>query len=83
MFDHHFEIAKVVFRCVVGLGEDDIQKSLEQHNLNYVTYEIPPGIRTIKDFSQSVCRRRDHEETLRIQYDGISMKTKLFSTRFG
>ena len=56
---------------------------LKQYNSYFVTYEIPPGIYTLKDISEVVYTKGDHEGTMRIEYDGISMKTKLILIRFG
>ena len=70
-------------RIVVDLDEDDIQFILKQYNPNFITYETPPGIYTIKDTSEAVYTRGDHDGTPQIKYDDISMKTKLILTRFG
>ena len=42
----------IYLRIVVGLDEDDIQLTLKQFNSNFITYEIPPGIYSVKDFSK-------------------------------
>ena len=70
-------------RILVGLDEDDIQLILEQYSSNFVTYEIPHGIYSIKDISDAVYTMGDHDGTLQDECDDISMKTKLISTRFG
>ena len=70
-------------RNVVGLGEDDIQLILEQYNSNFVTYELLPGIYTIKDIAETVYTMGDHEGTLQYEYDNITMETKLILTRLG
>ena len=70
-------------RIVVGLDEDDVQLILKQHNSNFVTYELSPGIYSIEDYSNVVYRMGDHEGTFEIEYDDISMKMKLTLTRFG
>ena len=69
-------------RIVIRLDEVDIQLMLKQNISIFVTYEILPGIYTIKDISELVYTMGDHEGTLRLEYDGLSMKTKLFPTRF-
>ena len=38
------------FRFVVVLDENDFQLQLEQNNSNFVTYELSPGLYTIKNF---------------------------------
>ena len=63
-------------RIVIGLDEDDIQLILKQYNEKFITYELSPGIYTIKDFSEAVHTIGDHKGTLKIEYDDISMKTK-------
>ena len=70
-------------RIVVGLDEDDIRLILKQYNEKFVTYEIPPGIYTIKDLQEAVHPLGDHENTSKIEYDDFTMKTKLILTRFG
>ena len=69
-------------RKVIGLNEDDIQVILKQFDANFVTYELCPRIYTIKDISEVVYTMGNHEGTLKIKYDAISMNTKLLSTRF-
>ena len=56
---------------------------MKKCNSNYVTYEISPGICSIKDISKAVYTLGDHEGTLKIEYDDITMKTKLILKRFG
>ena len=70
-------------RIIIGLDEDDIQLILKQYNANFVTYELYAGIYSIKDIQEVVCHIGDHEGTLQIEYDDISVKTKLTLTRFG
>ena len=70
-------------RIVVGLGEEDIQLTLKQYISNFVTYEITPCIYSIKDSSEAVYNMGDHEGTLKIEHDDISMKRKLILTLFG
>ena len=71
------------FRIIVGLDEDDIQVISKQHNSIFFTNEITPGVYSIKDVSEDVYTRGDHEKTLQIEYDDISRKTKLILTHFG
>ena len=51
--------------------------------MNSVTYEILPEIYSIKDISTVVYTITDHEGTLQIKNDDISMKTKHILTWFG
>ena len=70
-------------RIVAGLDEDDFQFILKQCISFLITYELSPRIFTIKDISQAVHTKSDHEGTLQIQYDDISMKAKPILTRCG
>ena len=67
---------------MVGLDEEDIQLILKHCNPNVVTHELSSTIYTIKDVSEGVYILGDHERTLQIEYDDISMKSKLILTRF-
>ena len=64
------------------MDKDVIQLFLKQYISNFVTYELSPGICSIKDISKAVYAMSDHERTLKIEYDGIRMKTKLILTPF-
>ena len=70
-------------RIVVGLDEDGIQLILKPYIANFVIYELDPGIYTIKDLQEALHPLGHHDGTLQMEYDDISMKTKLISTRFG
>ena len=70
-------------RIVVGFDEDDIQLISKQCNSYFITYEIRPGMYTIKDISEAVYTEGDHDGNIQIEYDDISMKTKLILTRVG
>ena len=62
---------------VVGLDEDEIQLTFRQFNSNFVTYDLLPGIYSIRDISEAVYTVRDYGGTLQIVYDDFTMKTKL------
>ena len=64
-------------RIVVGLDEDKIQLILKQYFSNFITYEIYLAIYTIRDLQEAVHPPGDYEGTLKIEYDVITMKTKL------
>ena len=51
-------------RIIVDLGEEDIQLTLKQNNSYFITYKISPGIYTIKDISEAVCTKSNHDETI-------------------
>ena len=64
-------------RIVVGLDEEDIQLILKQYNSDFVTYELTPGIYTIQDISDTIYTFSGHSEIIEIEYDDITMKTKI------
>ena len=67
-------------RIVIGLNENDVQLTLKQYNSKFVPYELSPGICTIKDKSEAVYTMDDHEETLKTDYDDVTMKRKHFDS---
>ena len=70
-------------KIVNSLDEHDIQLILKQYISSFVTYKIDPGIYSIEDISKVVYTMGDSEGTLKIEYNDISMKTKLIVTHFG
>ena len=74
MLNHNFES---YLRIVVGLYEEDIQLILKQYNSHFITFELTPGIYTIQDISDAVHTFSGHSEIIQIEYDDISMKTKI------
>ena len=64
-------------RMVVGLDEDDIQLILKEYNSHFNTYELTPGIYTIQDNSDAIQTFSGHKETIQLESDDISMKTKI------
>ena len=74
---------KGFLRFVVGLDEDDIQLILKQNISNSVTFDLTPGIYSLKDTSDDVYIMGDHEGTLQSEYDHFNMKTELVLTGFG
>ena len=64
-------------RIRVGLDEEDIQLILKEYNSHFITYELGPGIYTIKDISDVIHTFSGHTEIIEIEYDDISMKTKI------
>ena len=63
-------------RNIVDLDENDIQLILKQYNPNFVTYEIPSGIYSINGISLPLYTKGNHDGTIQIGYDDITMKTK-------
>ena len=64
-------------RIVVGLDEEDIQLVLKEYNSHFITYELTPGNYTIQDISDAIQTFSGHKETIQLEYDDISMKTKI------
>ena len=78
-----FRVFESFLRTRSDLNEDDIQLILKHYKSLFVTFEIPPGIYTIKDISDAVYTVGHHEGTLQLKNYDISMKTKLVLTCFG
>ena len=69
-------------RTEIDLAEDDFRLLLDGYNSNFITYELQPGIYTFEDLSESVFNILQPEylastDVINIEYDDISMKTKL------
>ena len=64
-------------RIRVGLDEEDFQLILKENSSHFITYELSPGIYTIKDISDAVYTFSGHSEIIEIEYNDISMKTKI------
>ena len=63
-------------RIVVGLPEKYFQLILKEYISHFITYELTPGIYSIQDISDTIHTFSDHMETIQIEYDDISMKSK-------
>ena len=62
--------------------EDDIKLVLDEYNSSFITYELEHGIYTFKDISEALFNFLQSEypvpsNTIDIEYDDITMKTKL------
>ena len=64
-------------RIVIGLDEEDIQLISKQFNSHFVTFYLTPGTYTIQDISDAVQTFSGHSEIIEIEYDDITMKTKI------
>ena len=64
-------------RIRVGLDEEDIQLILKEYKSHFITYQLSPGIYTIKDISDAIHTFSGHSEDIEIEYNDISMKTKI------
>ena len=64
-------------RIRVVLDEKDIQLILKEYKSHFITYELSPGIYTIKDISDAVQTFSGHSDIIEIEYNDISMKTKI------
>ena len=81
--DSSFRDFEFFVKIVFGLDEDDNQLIWKQNNSDFITFELRPGIYSIKDNSEFVFTMGDHERTLQIEFNDFSMKTKPISTRSG
>ena len=70
-------------RIVADLSEEDIQLILKEYNSHFITYELTPGIYSIQDISDTIHTFSGHMETIQIEYDDISMKTKILLKYIG
>ena len=59
------------------MDEKNIQLIIKQYNSFFITYEVCPGVYSIKGYSEVVYTMADYKGTQYIEYDGISMKTKI------
>ena len=64
-------------RIKIGLDEKDIQLILKEYNSHFITYELTPGNYTIQDISDAVHTFSGHSDIIEIEYNDISMKTKI------
>ena len=72
-----FRDFETYLRIRVGFDEKDIQLILKEYNSHFITYELSPGIYSIKDISDVVQTFSGHSDILEIEYNDISMKTKI------
>ena len=70
-------------RNVMDLDEEDIQLILKEFNSHFTTYEITPGIYSIQDISDTIYTFNVNIESIQVEYDDISMKTKIILKYIG
>ena len=70
-----FQDIESYLRTRVDLAEDDIRLILKQYNLNFLTYEIPPGVYTTRDNINYF--NKISKGGIQLEYDDITVKTKL------
>ena len=80
--DSIFQDFESFFRTEIDLVEDDVKLVLDEYNSSFITYEIKPGIYTLKDFSKVLFNFHRPEyklynNSVDIEYDDNTMKTKL------
>ena len=63
-------------RIVVGSDENYIQIILKQYKSNFINFEIPPAVYSLKVISEAVYTKSNNEGTLQIKYVNNSVKTK-------
>ena len=78
-----FRDSKSSVRIEVGLAEKFLQLFLKQYKSNFGTYEMSPCIFSIKVISEVVYSMGDHEGTLQIEVQDISLKKNPFLTCSG
>ena len=70
-------------RIVVGLDEEDIRLFLRQYNSHFISFELTPGIYTVQDISDNIHTFSCHSEIIQIEYDDITMKTRIILRHIG
>ena len=70
-------------RTVIGLDEKDIQLILKEYNSHFITYELTPGIYSIQDISDTIYNFSVNNESMKVEDDDISMKTKIILKYIG
>ena len=78
-----FQDFESYLRTEVDLVEHDIKLVLDEYNSSFITYELQAGIYTFKDISKPLFNFLQTEypgpsNVIDIEYDDITMKTKLF-----
>ena len=77
-----FQDLESFLRTEADLVDDDINLILDEYISNFINYETPPGIYSIKDLSQVLSRdlridNNNNSHSITIESDDITMKTKL------
>ena len=72
-----FRDFETYLRIVVRLDEEDFQLISKEYNSHFITYELPPGIYSIQEILDTINTFSGHMETIQIEYDDISMKSKI------
>ena len=72
-----FRVFESYLRTVVGLDEEDIQLILKEFISHFITYELTSGIYTIQNISDAIHTFSRYSESIQIEYDDNSMKTKI------
>ena len=77
-----FQDFESFLRTQIDFIEDDIKLVLDEYNSSFNTYELQPGIYTFKDISEALFNILQIEypgygKVIDIEYDDITMKTKL------
>ena len=75
-----FRDTESYLRIVVGSDENYIQLKLKQYISNFDTFEIHLDLFSVKDISEVVYTKGDHEGPLRIEKDEFSIKKTYFDS---
>ena len=83
-----FQDFESYLRTEIDLVEDDTELVLGEYNSSFITYEIISGIYTLKDVSETIFNILQSEypgpsNVIAIEYDDITMKTKLVKKNLG
>ena len=78
-----FQDFESFLRTEIDLVEDDIRLVLHKYNSSFLTYELDPGLYTLKDLSEALFKILQHEypssnSEILIEYNDITLKTQLF-----
>ena len=79
-----FQVFESFLRTQIDLVGDDIKLVLDEYNSSFITYQLQLGIYTFKDISEALFNILQTEypgpsNVIDIEYDDITMKTKLVS----
>ena len=77
-----FQDFESFLRTQIDLIEDDVKLVLDEYNSSFITYELQPGIYTLKDISEALFNILQSEYpvpsiTIDIEFDNNTRKTKL------
>ena len=76
-----FQVFESFLRTEIDLVEDNIRLVLDENNSSFMTYELEPGVYTVKNLFEVLAillpRENDPSHSIDIEFDEITPKTKL------